>query len=126
MSPLAVLLVGLGSALGGIVRFAITWWATERVSTEFGAVIATLVINVLGSFAIGLTFAFQDREVVRHFVMVGVLGGFTTFSAFSFQTVNLMRERPGVAAAYAVASLVLCIVGAWLGCLASAALRPDR
>ena len=111
--------VAAGGALGSLLRF----WLTAVIGARTGAAwpFHTLVINVLGSFAIGW-FATWTAERVpvpadwRVFVMVGVCGGFTTFSSFSLQTLDLARGgAPGLAAAYVAASLVLCLLGVWAG-----------
>jgi CrcB protein len=111
--------VAAGGALGSLLRF----WLTAVIGARTGSAwpFHTLVINVLGSFAIGW-FATWTAERVpvpadwRVFVMVGVCGGFTTFSSFSLQTLDLARGgAPGLAAAYVAASLVLCLLGVWAG-----------
>jgi CrcB protein len=83
----------------------------------------TILINILGSFVIGLfaTLTGPDGRVLigtlwRQFVMVGVCGGYTTFSTFSLESVALLRAgRPLAASANVVLSLGLCLVAAWLG-----------
>lgn len=116
-----VLWVAAGSALGGAGRYAVGVllmpWAGPRL------VWATLLVNVLGSFLIGYVTAqsgTSGRWVVspdvRLFLTAGVLGGFTTFSAFSLQTIELIQSGHGLRAlSYVAASVVLCLVGAGLG-----------
>jgi CrcB protein len=83
--------------------------------------LATLGINASGSLLIGVLYVLiAERALLqpdwRSVAMVGFLGGFTTFSTFSLETVTLLEHGQGVpAAAYVAASLVLCIGGAWLG-----------
>ena len=83
----------------------------------------TLLINVLGSFVIGYfgelsraTGRWPVSEEIRIFVLVGFCGGFTTFSSFSLQALDLFRVgAPGLAASYIAASVALCLVAAYLG-----------
>ena len=106
--------VMVGSALGGVLRYALTR-ATMVVSAGFPY--GTVLINVLGSFVIGYfgtltlqTGKYPVPENMRLFVMVGICGGFTTFSSFSLQTFDLMRSGAWVrAVANVVFSVVLCI-----------------
>jgi CrcB protein len=110
-----------GSALGGLARY----WLGLAVLNLTGSVLpwGTLLINIIGSFVIGwfgaLT-AIDGRLAVapdiRVFVMIGLCGGFTTFSSFSLQTFELLRgDAPGWAAANVVASVGLCLLGVWAG-----------
>ena len=113
--------IALGSAFGGVGRY----WLSGVIAQRFGEVfpIGTLVVNVTGSFLIGLVAALGDPEgrflihpTTRQFIMVGVLGGYTTFSSFSLQTLNLAREGQWLyAASNAILSLVLCLLAVWLG-----------
>ena len=122
---LAYLWVAIGGALGSVGRF----WLNGLISaTRFGETfpLGTLVINVAGSFVIGLfatlTLPHGPLPVsvgARAFVMAGICGGYTTFSAFSLQTWDLMRAGDWLAACGNVAgSVVLCLVaviaGHWL------------
>ena len=79
----------------------------------------TFVVNVIGSALIGLVISASDERinpVTRQFLTVGILGGFTTFSAFSAQTMQLFQHgKAGIALAYALASVVVCVCGCWLG-----------
>jgi CrcB protein len=112
--------VAIGSAIGGVLRYAIARWM-EPVSAGFPW--GTFVVNVLGCFVIGyfgtLTLAggrYTVAESWRVFVMVGICGGFTTFSSFSLQTFERLRNGAGgVAAAYVLASVVVCLAGVWAG-----------
>jgi CrcB protein len=115
------LLVFLGAGLGGSLRHGVNMVA-GRVA-EDGFPWGTLFINAAGSLVMGLLagfFAFKAGEgstqSMRLFLMTGVLGGFTTFSAFSLETI-LMWERgePASAVLYVVASVVLAVVGLFLG-----------
>jgi CrcB protein len=121
--------VALGSALGGVGRFALSIAIAERVGGLFPW--ATLIVNVTGSFVIGLFGTltgpdgrFLAGDSARLFVMVGLCGGYTTFSAFSLQTLDLMRlgDWPR-ATGYIVASVALCLLGVWLGHITAAAVN---
>ena len=115
------LLVTLGGGLGALARFALTGWIARRFGESFP--LGTLVINVSGSFLIGFiaTAAGEGGRYflsvpARQFLMVGVLGGFTTFSAFSLQTLALALDGAWFSAALnAALSLVGCLFAVWLG-----------
>lgn len=116
------LLIGLGGAIGAMLRFA----AQSLVGfLPNGFPLATLLVNILGSLAMGLlvgalarwTPEYQDQ--IRLFVAVGVLGGFTTFSSFSLDTIVLIeRGELLLAAVYVVGSALLAIAGLWAGLVA--------
>ncbi len=114
-----VLSVALGGALGSIARYFVA--VAARVFAP-GWPWGTVAVNVVGSFAIGALFAlFLLRPVpdwVRFGLITGVLGGFTTFSAFSIETIELLRADGGAAALLYVAAtvalgLVACALGLW-------------
>jgi CrcB protein len=103
------------------------------VSAKFGESFptGTLVINIFGSFIIGILAALtipegrmssEGRAFATQFMMIGICGGFTTFSSFSLQTLNLLREREWLyAGGNVVLSVVLCLIGVWLGYLVGSA-----
>ncbi|MCK6371612.1 MAG: fluoride efflux transporter CrcB [Gammaproteobacteria bacterium] len=113
----------VGSALGGAGRHALSGLVAERVGETFPW--GTLAVNVLGSLVIGFIASisapdgrFLVAPVARQFVMAGLCGGFTTFSAFSLQTLNLMREGDWLrAGGNVLVSVVACLVAAWVGYL---------
>ncbi|HVU07766.1 MAG TPA: fluoride efflux transporter CrcB [Verrucomicrobiae bacterium] len=117
--------VAIGGALGSVGRF----WLGGLVASKLGETFpwGTLTINVTGSFLIGLIAAFaspegrmdsQSRAFVTQLFMVGVCGGYTTFSSFSLQTLNLLRERQWLyAGGNVLLSVVLCMIAVWLGYL---------
>lgn len=115
------LLIAIGGALGSVARFALSGLVAGHVGETFPW--GTLVVNVLGSFVIGFfaTLTSPDGRLMvspggRHFFMTGVLGGFTTFSSFSLQTLNLVRDGEWWQAGGNVAgSVVTCLVAVWLG-----------
>lgn len=126
------LLIAAGGALGSVARFALSGVVAHHYGETFPW--GTLIVNVLGSFIIGffatLT-APEGRLLVgasgRHFFMTGVLGGFTTFSSFSLQTLNLVRDGDWArAAGNAGGSFVLCLLAVWLGHLAAASLNSMK
>ena len=113
--------VALGGALGSVARYAVALGAARWLGAAFPW--GTLIVNVTGSFAIGLLAALVAADGrpalgndARAFVIVGILGGFTTFSAFSLETLTLARSGAlGAAAANAGLSLVSCLAAVWLG-----------
>jgi len=110
-------LVALGGALGATVRYLVTAWVQQRLdSFPWG----TLVVNLLGSFLIGMVLELTIRGFLssqaRLFLAVGILGGFTTFSSLSWETLALLEDGDVLPAlAYAGGSLVAGVVLAWLG-----------
>jgi len=121
--------VAFGSALGGVGRY----WLSGVIARSFGEAfpIGTLVVNVSGSFLIGLVATLSEPEgrllihpTTRQFIMAGILGGYTTFSSFSLQTLNLAREGEWLyAAANAILSLFFCLLAVWLGHALAQAIR---
>lgn len=113
----AYLLIAIGSGLGGMTRHWLSTLITARFVTAFPW--STFVVNVLGSALIGLVMAASDEKIsptMRQFLTAGILGGFTTFSAFSAQTMQLFQHgKAGVALAYVIASVVVCVCGCWIG-----------
>lgn len=110
--------IAAGGALGALARFGVVHLA-GRAGLQFPW--GTLAVNVAGSLAIGVLLGALGRregavEAVRPFLVIGVLGAFTTFSAFSMETVLLLQDaRWGPALAYVLASVVLCVTAAWAG-----------
>jgi CrcB protein len=113
--------VAVGGAIGSVGRFWLTTVMTALTGPRFPW--GTLLINVLGSGVIGLVAGLTLTPArvgmhpdVRIFLMTGVCGGFTTFSAFSLQTLDLMQSGDVVPAiGYAVGSVVLCVVATYGG-----------
>ena len=120
--------VMLGSALGGLARYWLSGLAARHIGESFP--VGTLIVNVVGSFVIGFfaSLTGPDGRVfvgtdARQFVMTGLCGGFTTFSSFSLQTLNLARDgEMALAGANAMLSLALGLIAVWLGHIAASAL----
>lgn len=119
MSATVWIAVALGGALGSVARYGAGLAARQLAPGWPGG---TLFVNVLGSFAIGLLFAWfiarPAPEWARLGLITGVLGGFTTFSAFSIETLELLRASgAGAALAYVavtlLAGLAACALGLW-------------
>jgi CrcB protein len=124
VKALEYLWIAIGGALGSMARY----WFSGVVSRHFGRLgetfpLGTLLVNISGSFAIGLLAAFADpggRRFIgpngRLFLMYGICGGYTTFSSFSLQTLELIRDGDWFKATInTVASVALCLAGVWLG-----------
>jgi len=121
MTLAACALVLIGGFLGGVSRFFLSGVVGRRVGETFPW--GTLIVNVVGSFLIGFiaTVSGTDGRFLipaeaRQFLMVGILGGYTTFSSFSLQTLTLARDGEWLlAGANIVGSVVLCLVMVWAG-----------
>ncbi|HEX3944027.1 MAG TPA: fluoride efflux transporter CrcB [Rhizomicrobium sp.] len=119
----------LGGALGTGARY----WCSGFAARAFGETFpwGTLIVNVIGSFVIGFFATLTSpggRLLVgstpRQFVMIGLCGGYTTFSSFSLQTLNLMNDGEWVGAGgNIVASVAACLLAVWLGQLAAASIN---
>lgn len=119
--------IAIGSALGGMARYGVSGMVARRIGETFPW--GTLVVNVSGCFVIGIFAALTAAGGVlageltaRQFVMIGICGGYTTFSSFSLQTLTLARdgEWPRVLGNIA-ASVAFCVLAVWAG-IASGAL----
>jgi CrcB protein len=115
----AYLLVGIGGALGALMRFGAQNWIG---SLPNGFPVATFLVNIVGSIAMGVLVGIlakttpQYQNEIRLFVAVGIFGGFTTFSSFSLDAIALI-ERGDIlqATVYIVGSVLLSLVGLWIG-----------
>jgi CrcB protein len=124
------ILVMAGGALGTGARFWLSRFVAERGGELFP--LGTLVVNVTGSFAIGFIAAFTDPEGsflvsprLREFFMIGVCGGYTTFSSFSLQTLDLVRDGDWLKAGLnTLLSFVCCLLAVWLGRILALAMFP--
>lgn len=97
-------LVGVGGAVGATARYA----AGQTLRTEARLPVSTLFVNVVGSFVLGLV-AFGASEETLLLVGVGACGAFTTFSSFSYETVEALREDPAAGVTNATLNLVLSV-----------------
>ncbi len=126
---IAYLWIGVGSALGGMARY----WLSGLVATRLGETFpwGTIVVNATGSFIIGFfaTISGPDGRLLvpsltRQFVMLGLCGGYTTFSSFSLQTLSLIRDGEWLQAGVNIAlSVVLCLLAVTAGHFAADALN---
>jgi len=116
-----LLWVGLGGAIGSAARYAVSFAVTAQMGRAFPY--GTLTVNVTGSFAIGALYVVlsarpQAHELWRLLLVTGLLGGFTTFSAFSLETLQLLGAGTiGRALVNVVANVALCLTGCWAGML---------
>ena len=104
-----ILAIGAGSFIGGVFRYLLSVLIQSKTTTLFP--LGTLTVNILGCFLIGIVFGLFDRGQISNewklFFATGVLGGFTTFSAFSFETFTLFREgHPAYALFYVFGSVI--------------------
>ena len=129
---ISYLWIAFGSALGGVARYACSSLIAHWLGEAFPW--GTLLVNVFGSLIIGF-FAtatgpdgrFLVAPDARLFVMVGICGGYTTFSSFSLQTLALLREGDlGRAGANVLASVVLCMLSVWLGAVCAGHLNQMK
>lgn len=116
---LTILMIAVGAAVGANLRYALSSWAVQQWGASFPY--GTMIINVGGSFAIGLAMALlTGRAIVgelwRPLLVTGLLGGFTTFSTFSYETYGLLTSGSWLAAALNVlGSVGLGLLGVMLG-----------
>lgn len=117
---LQVLLVGAGGFLGAILRYALGGWVHDMLnnaSFPYG----TLVVNAVGCLLIGFLSGLAESRAVfgpeaRLFIFIGILGGFTTFSSFAYETFSLARDTQNLAAIVNVfAQVILGLIGVWFG-----------
>lgn len=116
----SVIFVALGGALGSVLRYLLGTWI-QSVSKSIDFPYGTLTVNLIGCFVIGILAHLAETRGVftlesRAFVFVGILGGFTTFSSFGNDTVNLVRDGESWnALANVGANVILGLVLVWLG-----------
>ena len=112
---ISYLIVSVGAALGGVLRFAISNVTYKFLSTSFPY--GTLFVNVIGSIILGfLMYYFDDKEMLstnlKLLLAIGFCGGFTTFSSFSFETLNLFRDSEYMLGLFNIgANLISCLAG---------------
>ncbi len=114
-----VLAIAAGGAVGSVLRFWMSTWVHSFAGRSFPY--GTLTVNVLGCLAMGFLFVLfldrlSDNNVLRAGILIGVLGGFTTFSSFSIETFNLIEQGAWLKAVMNMTgSLLLCVGATWLG-----------
>ena len=111
------LVAAFGAALGSLARLQLSYWIQTPTSASFPW--STFLVNVIGALAIGLVASapsIMNNEVRRHFVVTGVLGGFTTFSAIAVETLQL-AETPILSIVYVVATFVVGVAATHIGSL---------
>jgi CrcB protein len=124
--------IAVGSALGGVARYWCSGVAARLIGETFPW--GTLIVNVVGSFIIGFfaTLSGPDGRLfigstARQFVMLGLCGGYTTFSSFSLQTLNLVQDGEWLyAGANITFSVVLCLLAVWAGHVLAVGLNTMR
>ncbi len=124
--------IAVGSAAGGVARF----WCSGVIARLVGETFpwGTLVVNVLGSFIIGLVAALTGPEgrvflgsTTRLAIMAGFCGGYTTFSSFSLQTLGLLNDGQFLyAGANIVLSVIVCLLAVWAGTLVAGGINAMR
>jgi CrcB protein len=121
-----VIAIAVGGAVGCVLRFWMSTGVYQLLGRDFPY--GTLAVNVLGSLTIGVLYVLlQERlsldSTWRALLLIGLLGGFTTFSAFAIETVNLIEQNEIIKAlGNMLLSVILCVGGAWLGVLAGRSL----
>jgi CrcB protein len=125
---MTVMWIAVGGALGSLARY----WLSEAIALAIGPAFpwGTVLVNISGSLVIGAVAGgagahgrWIESEFARQFIMVGLCGGYTTFSAFSLQTVSMLQAGDvGRAGLNVAGSIVLCLLATWLGFAATAAL----
>ena len=113
-----VLLVAIGAAIGGVARYLIGGWLASLLGADFPW--GTAFVNITGAFAIGVVLVLVQGGALpagaRPFVAVGILGGYTTFSTYSYETLELITDSNyGVAVINVFVQLVLGFIGVYLG-----------
>ena len=113
-----IIAIGIGSGIGGIFRFLLSQIIQSRFLSSFPY--GTLGVNIIGCFLIGIVFGLSERGNIsvewRLFLATGILGGFTTFSAFSNETVSLLRDAQfRNAFAYIACSILIGLLATFAG-----------
>lgn len=115
----AYIYVGLGGCIGAVLRYLLS-----NITVRGSFPVMTFLINIVGAFLIGAVVGITGKHSamppeVTLFLKTGLCGGFTTFSTFSLETLNLFEKKEYViGAGYAAASVILCVMGVWLGQMA--------
>lgn len=113
------MLVFLGGGIGAAARYWLSGLIHERLGSGFPY--GTLVVNIVGCFIIGLVMGSMQERFLSHpslrlFLTIGILGGFTTFSSFSYETIAMLKDGEIAFASLNIsASVLCCISGTWIG-----------
>ncbi|MDY0197822.1 MAG: fluoride efflux transporter CrcB [Tenuifilaceae bacterium] len=113
-----IIAIGIGSFIGAVLRYLLTQFIQSKLLSTFP--FGTLTVNIVGCLLIGLVFGVSAKvnlsQEWRLFPATGLLGGFTTFSAFSYETINLLRDGQfWYASTYVVSSVVVGLVATFIG-----------
>jgi CrcB protein len=114
-----LLIIGTGGFIGSVFRYLLTQWMHRIFETTFP--IGTMVVNIVGSFIIGIIYALSEKGGIltpewRMFLAVGICGGFTTFSSFAYENLNMLNlEQYLYSAIYIGTSLVFGLIAVYLG-----------
>ncbi|MEP6583876.1 MAG: fluoride efflux transporter CrcB [Ginsengibacter sp.] len=113
-----IIAVGVGSCIGGILRYLLSLLIQNRSLSTFP--FGTLTVNIIGCFLIGVAFGFSERDLIsmewKLFFVTGLLGGFTTFSSFSIETITLLRTgHSWLALSYIGLSLIIGLIATFTG-----------
>jgi fluoride exporter len=124
---LKYLMVGVGGGLGSILRFWLGSYIGSRMGARFPY--GTFVVNITGSFLIGLVFAFLTARTQwspnwRYLIPIGFIGGYTTFSSFEFETLRMIQDgQIGLGLFYVASSVVVGFAAVWGGMMAGRAIQ---
>jgi len=124
---LKYLMVGIGGGLGSILRFWLGSYIGSRMGSRFPY--GPFVINITGSFLIGLVFAFLTARTQwspnwRYLIPIGFIGGYTTFSSFEYETLQTIQDgQIGLGLLYVAASVVVGFAAVWGGMMAGRAIQ---
>jgi CrcB protein len=124
---LKYVMVGVGGCLGSILRFWLGSYIASRMGTRFPY--GTLVINITGSFLIGLVFALLSARTywnpnLIYLISIGFIGGYTTFSSFEYETFRTIQDgQIGLGILYVALSLFVGFIAVWGGIVAGRAIR---
>jgi len=120
------IVISIGAAIGGVFRYGLASFIQKKVESFFPY--GTLIVNITGSFILGFVMYYLDEKEflspqMRLFLTVGLCGGFTTFSTFSYETLNLIKNSQFLLAAFNVlGSVFLCLIAIYLAYVLSKSL----
>jgi CrcB protein len=119
-----LLLVGLGGALGSILRYLTSLWVVSK-TTFFSSLLGTFTVNIVGCFIIGIVYGLSEHydwlsPQWRLFLATGLCGGYTTFSAFAYENANLWQQGNYLTSfAYIFLSVFVCLAATFAGIVAT-------